>query len=121
MESGVLYLAMSIAHFVSYFGHDDFTVHMNGTLVSPHDVVSELTISMTNLLFRQHTIVIGIAYDLIIIRVGQNRTEDEHNLTNGKLTTFQAADLNHGASNQSTGSIVTANTTEIRRDKLVAV
>jgi hypothetical protein len=35
MESGVLYLAMSIAHFIAYFGHSGFAIHMNGGMVSP--------------------------------------------------------------------------------------
>jgi hypothetical protein len=63
--------------------------------------------------------VIGIAYDLIIIRVGQNRTEEDHTLTNGKLTTFQVADISQGISGTSTGSMLTDD--EIRRDKFGAV
>ncbi|XP_006453894.1 hypothetical protein AGABI2DRAFT_175644 [Agaricus bisporus var. bisporus H97] len=75
MESGVLYLVMSIAHFIAYFGHDNFPVRMNGTL---------------------HTVVTGIAYDLIIIRVGQNRIAEGPTTTTGseRLTTFQVADRN---------------------------
>ncbi|KAF7783903.1 hypothetical protein Agabi119p4_68 [Agaricus bisporus var. burnettii] len=96
MESGILYLSISIAHFVAYFGHDTFAVHMIGTL---------------------HTLVIGIAYNLINIRVGQTRSEDERNTSEGRLTTFQVADLNRGSSFGSTNSVVTGETTEFVRDK----
>jgi hypothetical protein len=34
MESGILYLSISIAHFAAYFGSDNFAIHMIGTLVS---------------------------------------------------------------------------------------
>lgn len=34
MESGILYLSISIAHFVAYFCYDTFAIHMIGTLVS---------------------------------------------------------------------------------------
>jgi hypothetical protein len=109
MESGVLYLAMSIAHFVAYFGHSGFAVHMNGGIVSRQKFASEMTISIVNSTFLQHTVVIGIAYDLIIIRVGQNRREEEANVSTGKLTTFHAAsDDTEGKYSQSTFSVQTA-------------
>jgi hypothetical protein len=34
MESGVLYLSISIAHFFVYFGHDNFAIHMIAMIVS---------------------------------------------------------------------------------------
>jgi hypothetical protein len=81
-----------------------------------------MTMSITNSTFLQHTVVIGIAYDLIIIRVGQNRTEEEASMTTGKLTTFQvASDVNEGKSNQSTLSVQTGESTEFSRDKREAV
>lgn len=34
MESGVLYLTISLAHFLAWFGHDDFAIHILGSIVS---------------------------------------------------------------------------------------
>ncbi|KAF7770717.1 hypothetical protein Agabi119p4_6691 [Agaricus bisporus var. burnettii] len=97
MESGVLYLAISIAHFFVYFGHDNFAIHMVGLL---------------------HTTIIGIAYNLIIIRVGQNRSEEEHYSTTGKLTTFQVAEISHIISTDfGSTSDGTDGVTEASRDK----
>ncbi|EKM84326.1 hypothetical protein AGABI1DRAFT_124647 [Agaricus bisporus var. burnettii JB137-S8] len=96
MESGVLYLAITIAHFVAYFGHSSFALHMNGGL---------------------HTIVIGIAYDLIIIRVGQNRSEEDRNQNNERLTTFQVANVNQGTSLGSSNTELADETMEFRSHK----
>ncbi|KAF7783906.1 hypothetical protein Agabi119p4_71 [Agaricus bisporus var. burnettii] len=97
MESGILYLSISIAHFVAYFCYDTFAIHMIGTL---------------------HTIVIGIAYNLIIIRVGQARSEDECNLSEGTLTTFQVAqNPSQGIPLGATDSVMTVETAEFARDK----
>lgn len=116
MESGVLYLSISIAHFAAYFGHDNFAVHMIGTLVK-----SSLSISNANYWsILQHTVVVGIAYNLVIIRVGQTRSEDNYNESDGRLTTFQVAELNQEISFGSTNSAGSGSeTTEITRNKSV--
>ncbi|KAF9442832.1 hypothetical protein P691DRAFT_764843 [Macrolepiota fuliginosa MF-IS2] len=56
MESGVLYLAISIAHFFVWFGQDNFAIHVIGGL---------------------NSIVMTIAFNLILIRTAQNRAEGE--------------------------------------------
>jgi hypothetical protein len=77
MESGVFFLSISIAHFLVYFGHDNFAIHMIGTLVRLCKIISYRSLVRADLGFLQNTIVIGIAYNLIIIRVGINRTEED--------------------------------------------
>lgn len=72
---------------------------------------------MTYSVLLQHTVVIGIAYDLIIIRVGQNRTENVSDPSSGKLTTFQVANVNSESSLGYTNSRTTGETMEFRRDK----
>ncbi|KAF9447156.1 hypothetical protein P691DRAFT_761000 [Macrolepiota fuliginosa MF-IS2] len=56
MESGILYLAISIAHFSAWFAQDNFAIHVIGGL---------------------NSIIIGIAFNLILIRTAQNRAEGE--------------------------------------------
>jgi hypothetical protein len=40
MESGVFFLSISIAHFLVYFGHDNFAIHMIGPLVRLCNIIS---------------------------------------------------------------------------------
>ncbi|KAF7783904.1 hypothetical protein Agabi119p4_69 [Agaricus bisporus var. burnettii] len=96
MESGILYLSISVAQFVAYFCPNNFAIHMIGTI---------------------HTPVIGIAYNLIIIRVGQTRSDDGSNISDGKLTTFQVSDMTQGTSLGSTNSMVTRETSRFAGDK----
>lgn len=66
----------------------------------------------------QHTIVIGIAYNLIIIRVGQARSEDECKLSEDTLTTFQVAqNPSQGIPLGPTDSVMTVETAAFARDK----
>lgn len=119
MESGVLYLAITIAHFVAYFGHSSFALHMNGGLVSLEQDVFRIDDNdgWFGNFFMQHTIVIGIAYDLIIIRVGQNRSEEDRNQNDERLTTFQVADVNQGTSLGSSNTELADETMEFRSHK----
>ncbi|KAF9447168.1 hypothetical protein P691DRAFT_793765 [Macrolepiota fuliginosa MF-IS2] len=56
MESGILYLAVSIAHFFVWFGQDNFAIHVVGGL---------------------NLIIMAIAFNLILIRTANSRAEGE--------------------------------------------
>jgi hypothetical protein len=60
-----------------------------------------------------------MAYNLVIIRVGKTRSEEEFKASDGRLTTFQVAELTQEISFGSTNSIGTGETTESARDKPV--
>jgi len=56
MESGVLYLSISLAHFLVWFGSSTYAIFILGTM---------------------NTHIIGIAFNLVLIRTAQNKMEDE--------------------------------------------
>ncbi|KAF9449516.1 hypothetical protein P691DRAFT_667356 [Macrolepiota fuliginosa MF-IS2] len=71
LESGVLYPAISIAHLSVWFGQNDFAVYLVGGI---------------------NVIIIGSAFNLILIRTARNRAEAEGKIYNGgKLTTIQSS------------------------------
>ncbi|KAF9450260.1 hypothetical protein P691DRAFT_774065 [Macrolepiota fuliginosa MF-IS2] len=67
MESGVLYLAISIAHFFVWFGQDNFAIHMIGGM---------------------NLIIIGISFNLILIRTAQSRAEEGEIDYCGRMSTM---------------------------------
>jgi len=62
MESGILYLIISLAHFFVWFGHDNFVIF---------------------LLAGMNTSVIGIAFNLVLIRTAQNKAGIEEVYNSG--------------------------------------
>ncbi|KAF9450259.1 hypothetical protein P691DRAFT_847670 [Macrolepiota fuliginosa MF-IS2] len=67
MESGILYLAISIAHFFVWFGQDNFAINMIGGM---------------------NLIIIGISFNLILIRTAQNRVEGRETDCGGGVSTI---------------------------------
>jgi hypothetical protein len=89
MESGILYLAISIAHFIGWFGHSNFAIYMLGTMVSLKHVFERRTLNGCRDGVVQNRNVIGIAFNLIIIRTAANRAEDSATHSINKLTTLE--------------------------------
>lgn len=56
MESGILYLSVSLAHLFVWFGQNGFAIRLLGTI---------------------NVFVIPIAFNLVLIRTAQNRAEDD--------------------------------------------
>lgn len=83
MESGVLYLSISIAHFLASFGNSSFAIYMLGEMVRVGSLFTKKLFETKKLTFlnlshlNQNASVIGIAFNLVLIRTAQNKMEDE--------------------------------------------